>query len=198
QNGFKLTLHQAAVQIPMQWKKPLVIFVNSMSELFHKYVPLDFIQDVFAVMTACPQHTFQVLTKRPERAAEIASELEWTENIWMGTSVEDNRVRHRIGLLAKVPAQIRFLSVEPLIGRIPRIPLRGMDWVIVGGESGPRSRPMKVEWVREIRDRCIDMEVPFFFKQWGGVNKKRTGRILDGRTWDDMPAGVQVVEEAYV
>lgn len=196
-NGFKLTLHQTVVPLPLQWKKPRVIFVNSMSDLFHPDVPVDFIQEVFSVMNACPHHTFQVLTKRPERLLELASEVDWSENIWMGTSVEDDRVRHRIALLAKVPAFIRFLSVEPLIGRIPRIPLRGIDWVIAGGESGPRSRSMEVDWVREIRDRCVEMDVPFFFKQWGGVNKKRTGRILDGRTWDEMPLGVDVVEDEH-
>ena len=191
--GFELTLHQAVVPAPLRWTKPRVVFVNSMSDLFHPEVPLDFIQQVFEVMNACPQHTFQILTKRPQIAAEHSKHLSWTENIWMGTSVEDGRVRHRIAELRSIPARTRFLSVEPLIGRISRLPLRALHWVIVGGESGPGSRPMDPEWVREIRDRCVAADVPFFFKQWGGVNKKRTGRVLDGRTWDQMPRGICTV-----
>jgi protein gp37 len=186
-DGFNLTLHPDAVDLPRRWKKPRTIFVNSMSDLFHKDVPLQFIQRVFAVMADCPQHTFQVLTKRPEIAAAFAGDLPWPANVWMGASVENALVLHRIASLRQIPAQVRFLSVEPLLGPLPKLPLEGIHWVIVGGESGPGARPMAVEWARQIRDRCIAHDVPFFFKQWGGVNKKRAGRILDGRTWDQMP-----------
>lgn len=186
-NGFKLTLQPKAIEIPLHWRSPRLVFVNSMSDLFHRDVPDAFIENVFDVMKRCPQHTFQILTKRPERVAEIGRKLPWPENVWMGTSVEDNRVRDRIKHLRRVPSQVRFLSVEPLIGPIPRLPLAGLHWVIVGGESGPKARPMAPDWVRAIRDRCVGRGVPFFFKQWGGVNKKRTGRVLDGRTWDELP-----------
>ena len=186
-NGFKITLQPQMLSLPRKWKRPRVIFVNSMSDLFHEDVPLTYIKRVFKVMNECAQHTFQVLTKRPERVAEIANQLCWTQNIWMGTSVENLLVLHRVKSLRSVPAHSRFLSVEPLLGPIPRLPITGMHWIIVGGESGPRSRPMDPEWVRQIRDRCIEYDVPFFFKQWGGTNKKMTGRMLDGRTWDEMP-----------
>jgi protein gp37 len=190
-NGFKLTLQPDALGLPLKWKRPRTIFVNSMSDLFHKDVPLAFIKRVFDVMNRCPQHTFQVLTKRPEIAAAAATELQWSANIWMGTSVENALVLHRVESLQKVPAQVRFLSVEPLLGPIPRLPLERIHWVIVGGESGPGSRPMQPEWVRAIRDRCQEFEVPFFFKQWGGVNKKKSGRILDDQIWNDMPDHVE-------
>lgn len=186
-NGFRLTLQPDALDLPLKWKRPRTIFVNSMSDLFHKDVPVDFIKRVFSVMNRCPQHTFQVLTKRPEIASAVAAQLEWSENIWMGTSIENSIVLHRVASLQEVPAHIRFLSVEPLIGPIPKLPLKGIHWVIVGGESGPGARPMEESWVRDIRNRTIAAGVPFFFKQWGGVNKKKTGRILDGRTWDAMP-----------
>ena len=189
-NGFRVTLQPDALEIPLSWKKGRVIFVNSMSDLFHEQVGLAFVQRVFDVMNRCAQHTFQVLTKRPEVAAEFAANLKWSSNIWLGTSVEDERVLHRIDSLIKIPAKTRFLSVEPLLGPIPRLPLKKLHWVIVGGESGPGARPMKIEWVRDIRDRCTASGVPFFFKQWGGVNKKAAGRTLDGRTWDEMPKGV--------
>lgn len=192
-NGFKLTLQPAALELPLKWKRPRTIFVNSMSDLFHKDVPLNYIKKVFHVMNLCDQHTFQVLTKRPEIAAKYASELKWTQNIWLGTSVENAAVLSRVDSLSLIPAHIRFLSVEPLLGPIPRLPLRGIHWVIVGGESGPGTRYMDPEWVRELRDQCINQKVPFFFKQWGGINKKRTGRVLDGRTWDEMPSGVRPV-----
>ncbi len=184
-----LFLDEAAVDIPRSWKNPRVIFVNSMSDLFHKDVPIEFIQRVFATMNACPQHIFQVLTKRPERAAELADRLQWSPNIWMGTSVEDARVQGRVYPLRRIPATVRFLSVEPLIGPLPNLQLDGIHWVIVGGESGPGARPMQVQWVRTIRDRCVEQAVPFFFKQWGGRNKKAAGRVLDGRIWDQMPFG---------
>ena len=194
-DGFKLTLQPGALEIPLRWRKPRTIFVNSMSDLFHKGVGLEFTKKVFDVMNRCPQHTFQVLTKRPEIAADFASHLQWSPNIWMGTSVEDERVLHRIKSLREIPARIRFLSIEPLIGPIHRLPLTGIHWVIVGGESGPGCRNIDLEWVREIRDRCVQKGVPFFFKQWGGVNKKRAGRLLDGRTWDEMPSRIIELEE---
>lgn len=186
-NGFQLTLQEDLVDLPLRWRKPRLIFVNSMSDLFHKDVPLEFIARCFETMAAASQHTFQVLTKRPERVAEIGSALPWPPNVWMGTSVENANYTWRVRELARVPAQVRFLSVEPLIGPIRRLPLRGVHWVIVGGESGPGARPMLPEWVTDLRDQCVGREVPFFFKQWGGVQKSRTGRELDGRTWDQMP-----------
>lgn len=189
-DGFKVTLQPDSLQLPLNWRKPRLIFVNSMSDLFHKDVPLSFIRQVFDVMQAASQHTFQVLTKRPEIAAEFSRDLPWPENVWVGTSIESAIYTHRIKTLAKIPAHVRFLSIEPLIGPIPRLPLRGIHWVIVGGESGPGARPMDADWVRRIRDRCLAQGVPFFFKQWGGTNKKRTGRLLDGRTWDEMPEPV--------
>lgn len=189
-NAFKLTLQPDALETPLNWRKPRVIFVNSMSDLFHKDVPFEYIKRCFSVMEEASQHTFQILTKRPERVAEIANELPWPDNVWMGTSVENKDYLWRVDSLRDVPAKTRFLSVEPLLGPIPRLALRKIHWVIVGGESGPGSRPMKIEWVRQIRDQCIAKAVPFFFKQWGGTNKKRTGRSLDGRTWDEMPTGI--------
>ena len=185
--GFRLALHEDALTIPFGWRSPRLVFVNSMSDLFQNGVPLSFIQKVFQVMTACPRHTFQILTKRPEIVAAHASQLRWPKNVWLGTSIENSKVTPRIRHLRRVPAEIRFLSVEPLLGAIPRLPVAGIHWVIVGGESGPGCRPMEREWVRAIRDRCIVRGVPFFFKQWGGVNKKKTGRKLDGRFWNELP-----------
>lgn len=183
-----INLDEAALDVPRRWKKPRLIFVNSMSDLFHEGVPIDFIRRVFDVMRECKQHTFQVLTKRPERALALAGEVgDWTKNIWLGVSVENMLYTHRIKTLVQVPAKVRFLSCEPLIGPIPKLPLRGVHWVIVGGESGPGARPMESRWVEQIRDRCIDQGVAFFFKQWGGVRKCESGRTLDGKTWDDMP-----------
>lgn len=187
-NGFKLTIQPEMLDVPRRWKRPRKVFVNSMSDLFHPQVPLSFIQQVFKVMNDCPQHTFQILTKRPEIAAEYSKELKWSHNIWMGTSVENMLVVHRIKDLVRVRAKVRFLSLEPLLGPLPRLPLSGIHWVIVGGESGPRARPMEEHWVTQIRDRCIAQSVPFFFKQWGGVNKKKTGRKLQGEYWNEMPA----------
>jgi protein gp37 len=187
-NGFALTLQPDALDLPLRWRKPRTIFVNSMSDLFHKDVPLSFVKDVFRVMNECPQHTFQVLTKRPEIAAEYSSHVEWTPNIWMGTSVENMLVAHRVDSLRKIAATIRYLSLEPLLGPMPKLALEGIHWVIAGGESGPGSRPMQQSWVEQIRDRCVAQGVAFFFKQWGGVNKKRAGRLLCGRTWDEMPS----------
>lgn len=186
-NGFRLTLHPEMLDRPRRWKRGRVIFVNSMSDLFHDRVPEEFIREVFRVMEECSQHRFQVLTKRPERACELASRLPWPPNVWLGTSVENVLVLDRIETLRHVPAAVRFLSIEPLLGRIGRLSLKGIHWVIVGGESGPDARPMDPSWVRVIRDQCIAANVPFFFKQWGGTNKKAAGRELDGRTWDQLP-----------
>lgn len=188
QNGFKLTLHEDLVDLPLKWKKPRKVFVNSMSDLFHKDVPTDFIVRVFATMNAASQHTFQVLTKRPERVAEMAHLLNWTDNIWMGTSVEDMRVAGRVEHLRRVPAVVRFLSCEPLLGSLADLNLEGIHWVIVGGESGPGARPMDAKWARELRDKCLERGIAYFFKQWGGVQKHRTGRLLDDRTWDEIPS----------
>lgn len=189
-DAFKLTLQPSALEAPLHWKKPRVIFVNSMSDLFHKDVPQQYIASCFDVMKRARQHTFQILTKRPERAAEFADRLPWPKNVWMGTSVENAAYVSRITDLQAIPAHVRFLSVEPLLGPIPRLPLAGIHWVIVGGESGPGARPMKKEWVYQIRDRCVARGVPFFFKQWGGVQKSVHGRVLDGRTWDEMPRNI--------
>lgn len=186
-NGFNLTLHHDKLDEPYRWNKPRMIFVNSMSDLFHEGIPIWFIQMVFQTMSENPHHIFQVLTKRHERLAELSSELVWTDNIWMGVSVEDDRVVDRIDFLRKTAAKVKFLSLEPLLGPLPNLNLEGIDWAIVGGESGPKSRPMKEEWVQDILEQCEDASVAFFFKQWGGINKKRAGRLLNGRTYDEMP-----------
>lgn len=186
-NGFELTLHHDLIERPLGWKKPRLVFVNSMSDLFHEDVPLSFIQDVFATMEEARQHTFQILTKRSRRLAEVAPLLPWPENVWMGVSVENNRYIWRVDDLRKVPAAVRFLSLEPLLGPIESLSLKGVDWVIVGGESGPGARPMEADWAREIRNQCNASRVPFFFKQWGGVRRTAAGRTLDGRTWDEFP-----------
>ena len=192
-NGFKLTMHEHVLEKPLEWKTPQVIFVNSMSDLFHKDVPLDFIQRVFDTMKRSHWHQFQVLTKRSERLAELSPFLEWADNIWMGVSVENDKYTYRIDDLRKTDAKIKFLSVEPLIGPISKMNLKGINWVIVGGESGPGARPIERDWVVSIRDQCLKARVPFFFKQWGGVQKKKTGRLLDGRTWDQMPVDINLV-----
>lgn len=186
-NGFKVTLHEDLLDAPRRWTRSRLIFVNSMSDLFHEDVPTDFIRRVFATMEACPQHTFQVLTKRSDRLRGIARSLPWPPNVWMGVSVEDERVQHRVLDLAEVPAKVRFLSCEPLIGPLVSLPLKGIHWCIVGGESGPGARPMERWWVESILRQCRSAEVAFFFKQWGGVRKDLNGRELDGRTWDELP-----------
>ncbi len=186
-NGFDLTLHHQALKIPLKWKKPKLIFVNSMSDLFHKKVPISFIQQVFSVMNQSPQHQFQILTKRADHLEKISKQVKWTNNIWMGVSVENKHYVNRIGHLLKTKAKIKFLSLEPLLGPLKRLKLKGIDWVIVGGESGPNARSIQPEWVLEIKDQCIAQKIPFFFKQWGGVRKHKTGRLLEGRTWDEMP-----------
>lgn len=186
-NNFKLTIHPDTLDIPYTWKKPKVVFVNSMSDLFHKDIPLMYIKKVFKVMNENPQHTFQVLTKRADLLEKYDKHLTWTENIWMGVSVEDARVIDRIEHLRNTNAYIKFLSLEPLLGPLPNLNLTNIDWVIVGGESGPKARPMKEEWVQDIKRQCQSAEVAFFFKQWGGKRKSKTGRTLDGRTYDEMP-----------
>ena len=186
-NGFQLTLHEEVLQQPLQWKNPQMIFVNSMSDLFHEDVPEEFILKAFDVMKEAYWHTFQVLTKRSNRLLEINQEIEWPKNVWMGVSVENGNYVYRVDHLRGTNACVKFLSLEPLLGPLAGLNLDNIDWVIVGGESGPGARTIKKEWVLDIRDKCISAEVPFFFKQWGGVRKGRNGRLLQGRIWDDMP-----------
>ena len=188
EHGFDLRLWPDRLALPLSWKRPRTIFVNSMSDLFHERVPLRFIRKVFRVMDEASWHTFQVLTKRADRVAALAAKLAWPPNVWMGVSVETAEYLWRADRLREVPAAVRFLSIEPLLGPIRNLDLDGIDWVIVGGESGPGARPLDPRWARRIRDECRAAGVPFFFKQWGGVQKKRAGRTLDGRTWDEMPA----------
>ena len=186
-NSFELTLHDHVVELPLTWKKPRVIFVNSMSDLFHKDVPVEFVLRVFETMRRASWHTFQVLTKRSDRLLELDPQIVWPANVWMGVSVENDKYAYRVEDLRQTHAQTKFLSVEPLLGPLPHLNLAGIDWVIVGGESGPGARSMEETWVTGVRDQCQAAEVAFFFKQWGGVNKKRAGRLLEGRTWDDLP-----------
>jgi protein gp37 len=186
-DAFKVRIHPDALLIPYSWKNPKIVFVNSMSDLFHKDIPLSFIERVFKVMNDNPQHVFQVLTKRSERLLELHTKLKWTHNIWMGVSVEDERVVNRIEDLRATNAKVKFLSCEPLIGPLPNMNLSKIDWVIVGGESGRKPRPMDPDWVLDIQDQCAASDVAFFFKQWGGTNKKKAGRLLNGRTYDEMP-----------
>jgi protein gp37 len=186
-DNFEVRIHDEALKIPYTWRKSKVVFVNSMSDLFHKDIPLDFIKKVFKVMNDNPQHVFQVLTKRAERLLELHNELKWTHNIWMGVSIENDKSRKRIDYLRETNARVKFLSLEPLIGPLKKLNLDKVDWVIVGGESGHKPRPMNPDWVIDIQEQCQKSEVAFFFKQWGGKNKKATGRILNGRTYDEMP-----------
>ena len=186
-NGFQVAVHEAELARPYTWKAPRTVFVNSMSDLFHPQIPLDFIQRVFGVMADCPRHTFQVLTKRADLLAAYNNTLTWTPNIWMGVSVENYKVRDRIDFLRATNAHVKFLSLEPLIGPLPDLDLTGIDWVIVGGESGPGARPMREAWVHDLQQQCARAGVAFFFKQWGGPNKKATGRLLGGRSYDEMP-----------
>jgi len=192
-SGFNVTLHDHALYIPLKWKRPRMVFVNSMSDLFHESVPLEFIQRIFGVMNRAHWHTYQILTKRAERLEALSPHLAWAPHIWMGVTVERRDYVDRIEHLKRTDASIRFVSLEPLLGPMPDLDLKSIDWVIVGGESGPGARPMREEWVADIRERCVSAEVPFFFKQWGGVNKKKAGRILDGRTWDQIPTGSSLI-----
>jgi protein gp37 len=186
-NGFELTLQDHAVETPLRWKKPQLIFVNSMSDLFHDEVPVDFIRRVFDVMERADQHIFQILTKRSDRLLALSPLLNWPINVWQGVSVENSDYAFRIDHLRKTGAQTKFLSLEPLLGPLPNLNLAGIDWVIVGGESGPGARSMDANWVTDLKEQCKVADVPFFFKQWGGTNKHRTGRLLEGKTWDGMP-----------
>jgi len=190
-NGFKVTCHRHTLDIPLRWKKPQMVFVNSMSDLFHKDVPDDFVLDIFSTMRQAQQHQYQILTKRTERLAELSPELPWRRNIWMGVTVEAADYKYRIDYLRYTGANVKFLSLEPLLSDLGKLNLDEIDWVIVGGESGPGARPIEINWVRNIREQCLAQNVPFFFKQWGGVNKKKTGRQLDGRIWDKMPIAFQ-------
>lgn len=185
--GFGLTLHPGIVDLPRSWRRPRHVFVGSMSDLFHARVPLDFLQQVVETMRATPQHTYQLLTKRARRLANLSAQIDWPDNVWVGTSVEDAAQLHRVDDLRRVDASVRFLALEPLIGPLPTLTLEGMDWVTVAGESGKQARPMEVPWVRDLRDLATGSGVPFFFMQWGGTTPKRGGRLLDGRTWDEMP-----------
>ena len=189
-NGFELTLHEHMLGLPLRWKSPQLIFVNSMSDLFQDGVPTEFISGVFDTMRAADWHLFQILTKRSERLLELSPFVQWPDNVWMGVSVESHKYSFRIDHLRRTGAKVKFLSLEPLLGPLPGLKLDGIDWVIVGGESGPHARPMNKSWVVDIRDQCRSTGVPFFFKQWGGGNKKAAGRKLDGRTYDEMPPTV--------
>ncbi len=196
EQGFDLKLWEERIELPLKWKRPRTIFVNSMSDLFHEDVPSAFVKSVFQVMERASWHTFQVLTKRPERVMQLSAELPWPKHVWMGTSVENQRFTSRIDDLRRTGAKVKFLSCEPLLGPL-RLDLRSIDWVIVGGESGPRARPMRADWARDIRGQCEEAETAFFFKQWGAhnedgarVGKSVSGRVLDGRTWDDLPSSV--------
>lgn len=189
-NGFEVTLHWDKIEEPLRWRRPRVVFVNSMSDLFHPSVSPDFIGRVVDVIRRCPHHTFQVLTKRPQRAAEVLESLDLPENLWLGVSIESDRYTFRADVLRTIDASTRFLSCEPLLGPLPSLNLSDIGWVIVGGESGPGHRPMNADWVSQIRDKCVTEDVPFFFKQWGGYRPKAGGRSLDGRTWDEMPIEV--------
>jgi protein gp37 len=191
-NGFRLTLHEQMLAVPLRWKSPQLVFVNSMSDLFQKGVPLEFILRVFDTMRSAHWHVFQVLTKRSDRLLELSPRLDWPSNVWMGVSVENEKYTFRIEHLRETTAKTKFLSLEPLLGPLPRLNLNGIDWVIVGGESGPGARPMKAEWVSDLRDQCMSANVPFFFKQWGGVNKKKAGRELDGVTHNEMPGRLRL------
>ena len=196
--GFKVSMHEHLLKAPFGWRRPSMIFVNSMSDLFHEEVPVFFVQKAFEVMRNLPQHQFQILTKRAERLAELSGLLPWAENIWMGVSVENRDYIDRVEILRQTGAKLKFLSIEPLLGPIPKLDLADIDWVIVGGESGPGARPMKKEWVTDIRDQCLDAGVAFFFKQWGGTNKKRAGRKLEGQIWDEMPKAVALTSQCRV
>ncbi len=191
--GFGVTLHRQTLDAPLRWKKPRVIFVNSMSDLFHEEVPLEFIQEIFDVMTKADRHVFQILTKRHERMLELAPALSWPTNVWMGVSIENRRFIQRADYLRAVPASIRFISAEPLLGSLGDLDLTHIDWLIAGGESGPKHRPVKKEWVTDLRDMCLVADVPFFFKQWGGLRPKSGGRLLGDREWNEMPNALMAV-----
>lgn len=185
--GFDLTLHPDTLNLPRSWRRPRHIFVGSMSDMFHPRVPLDYIQQIVETMRGTPQHTYQVLTKRARRLANLSEQIDWPDNVWVGTSIEDASLLHRADDLRRVDAAVRFLSLEPLLGPLPNLNLDGIDWISLAGESGPNARPMATEWVRDIRDQATRHGVRFFFLQWGGTTPKGGGRLLNGRTWDEMP-----------
>jgi protein gp37 len=187
EQGFDLMLRPERLDLPIRWRKPRIVFVNSMSDLFHENVPETYVQAVFATMAIASHHTFQILTKRHERLAELAPQLQWPANVWMGVSIENRRFVHRADALRKVPVSVRFVSAEPLLGPLEGLNLKGINWLIAGGESGHRHRPVKVEWLRDLRDSCVSQGIPFFFKQWGGHHSRDGGRLLDGREWSEMP-----------
>jgi protein gp37 len=187
EQGFDLRLWPERLNQPLKWSRPRMIFVNSMSDLFHEDIPVAFIEEVFSVMRQAERHTFQILTKRHQRLADVAPDLHWTPNIWIGVSIENRRFVHRADYLRQVDAAVRFISAEPLLGPLETLDFLDIDWLIAGGESGPRHRPCRIEWLRDLRDRCTDDGVAFFFKQWGGRTPKAGGRLLDGRTWDEIP-----------
>ncbi len=186
-NGFKLTVHPHTVSLPLSWKKPQMIFVNSMSDLFHAQTPKDFIMEIFGTMNKACWHMYQILTKRAEQLTKLDSMLPWSDNIWMGVTVESADYVYRIDHLRQSCSLNKFISFEPLLGSVGRLNLKGIDWVIAGGESGPGARPVQKEWITQIRDQCVEAGLPFFFKQWGGVRKKQNGKILDGRIWNQFP-----------
>ena len=197
-NGFDITLHNDLIDLPLKWKKPRRIFVNSMSDLFHEDIPVEFIERVFFTMQKASWHTFQILTKRSERLLELSSQLPWPSNIWQGVTVENDPVNFRIDHLRNTPAKVKFLSCEPLIGPLNNLNLNHIDWVIVGGESGPGARSMSEDWVKSIRDQCLAANTSFFFKQWGGVRKHQTGRLFEGRTWDEYPTFKEPTERTPI
>lgn len=186
-DGFNVRIHPEVLEAPLSWKKPQMIFVNSMSDLCHDEVPFEFVKQIFDVMARCPQHIFQLLTKRSKKIVRLSKKLDWPDNVWMGVTVENKHYKYRINDLRKIGSKIKFLSLEPLIGPLGELDLSDIDWAVVGGESGPGARPIKEEWVLDIKRQCAEQNTAFFFKQWGGVNKKKTGRLLSGRTWDEMP-----------
>ena len=192
-NGFEVTLQPHMLELPLRWRSPKRIFVNSMSDLFHEDLPTEYVEQVFDVMRRADWHQYQVLTKRSDRVRQLSNLLPWAPQIWMGVSVENEKYAFRIDDLRKTGAHVKFLSLEPLLGPLPKLNLRGIDWAIVGGESGPGARPMDPLWVADLRDQCVAAGVPFFFKQWGGVQKSKTGRTLEGRTWDQMPTARELV-----
>jgi len=186
-NGFEVTLHNNSLYLPIKWKTPQTIFVNSMSDLFHENVPIEFILKVFDIMNTANWHTYQLLTKRSDRLLELDAKLPWAPHIWMGVSIENDMYKRRLDDLRRINANMKFISFEPLLGPITDLNLKGINWAIVGGESGPNARPIQPSWITDIRNICNNQEIPFFFKQWGGVRKKKFGRLLEGRTWDEMP-----------
>lgn len=196
-NGFDVTLHEDILNLPLKWKKPQTIFVNSMSDLFHDDIPTEFILRVFDIMRRADWHCYQILTKRSDRMLDLSPRLPWESNIWMGVTVEDTNYTYRIKNLKRTGAKVKFLSLEPLLSPISNLQLKGIDWVIVGGESGPNARPIKKDWVVDIKNQCQNEKVPFFFKQWGGKNKKKAGRELDGRIWDETPSLLPITQFSF-